>query len=175
MRRIAKPAPGEYPAYASMYIDLVPGDGRLLEHFADSARSTAALVRSMPAPRHDYRYAPGKWTIKEILGHLADDERIYTYRALRFARNDPTELPGFEQDDYVRESNAASRTVDDLLDELAVIRQSTIALFASLDDAAVGRSGVANGHAVTVRALGYHILGHEMHHVNIMRERYLSA
>jgi uncharacterized damage-inducible protein DinB len=175
MRMIRKPEPGEYPAYASIYIDLVPNDGLLLEHLAQSAQSTAAVVRAAPPARLDYRYAPGKWTIKDILGHLADDERIYVYRALRFARNDPTELPGFEQDDYARESGAATRSVDDLLDELATIRQSTIAFFASLSDEALARSGVANGHAMTVRALAYHIVGHEMRHVAIIRERYLSA
>lgn len=120
------------------------------------------------------RYAEGKWTIKEILGHLIDDERIYSYRALRFARNDSTELPGFDQERYAEYSDANNREINDLLDEFTLVRQSTIALFKSLDDAAFMRSGVADGKRVTVRALSYHIAGHELRHMNIIRERYLT-
>jgi uncharacterized damage-inducible protein DinB len=120
-----------------------------------------------------HRYAEGKWTIKEILGHIVDDERIYVYRALRFARNDSTELPGFEQDHYAQYSEANKREITDLLDEFALVRRSTIAFFKSLDNTALMRTGVANGNRVSVRALAYHIAGHELHHMNIIRERYL--
>ena len=127
----------------------------------------------LPKARLLHRYAEGKWTIKEILGHIVDDERIYVYRALRFARNDSTELPGFEQDHYAQYSEANKREITDLLDEFALVRRSTIAFFKSLDNTALMRTGVANGNRVSVRALAYHIAGHELHHMNIIRERYL--
>jgi uncharacterized damage-inducible protein DinB len=173
VRTIEKPRRGEYPPYAAMYIDLLPDDGRVLEHLDESGRTVRRLVEALPAERLDHRYAPGKWTIREILLHLVDDERIYGYRALRFARNDATELPGFEQDDYAAQSRAGERSVESLLDEHAAVRRATIALFAGLPDEAWLRAGVANGARVTVRALAYHIAGHELHHLNVIRERYL--
>jgi uncharacterized damage-inducible protein DinB len=174
LRVIEKPREGEYPAYAHIYIDLLPEDGLILKHLADNLETTRKLVVSIPKDRLLHRYAEGKWTIKEILGHIVDDERIYAYRALRFARNDSTELPGFDQDQYVQYSDANVRDSRDLLDEFSLVRQSTIAFFKSLDSAALLRSGVANGHSVSVRALAYHIAGHELRHRNIIRERYLK-
>lgn len=175
MLTIAKPAPGEYPPYASQYIDLVPGDGRLLEHLAENLRATRELILTPPEEFLLQTYAPGKWTIKEVLVHVADDERIYAYRALRFARGDRTELPGFEQDDYVSLSGANDRSVHDIMGEYGAVRASTIALFRGLPEEALLRSGVANGNRATVRALGYHIAGHELHHVAIIRGRYLRS
>jgi uncharacterized damage-inducible protein DinB len=171
---IEKPREGEYPAYAHMYIDLLPDDGLILKHLADNSKATKKFVVSIPKDRLLYRYAEGKWTIKEILAHLVDDERIYVYRALRFARNDSTELPGFDQDQYARYSEANQRDCRDLLDEFSLVRQSTIAFFRSLDEKALVRTGVANGQSVSVRALAYHIAGHELRHRNIIRERYLK-
>ncbi len=173
MKRITKPEPAEYPPYASIYIDLVPNDGRLLEHFESNATATAAFIESLPASKLAYRYEEGKWTIKEIMGHLIDDERVYVYRALRFARNDATALPGFDQDHFTRYSNSNSRSAGDLLQEFALVRRSTIAFFSSLDDDALVRSGVADGNRASVRALGYHIAGHELRHLTVIRERYL--
>jgi uncharacterized damage-inducible protein DinB len=173
MRRIDKPAPGEYPAYAQMYIRLLPDDGLLLRHFSDNLKATTELMRLVPEDKLTYRYAPGKWTIKDILLHIIDDERIYAYRALRFARNDQTPLPGFEQDDYVRYANADTRTVDDLLAEFTTVRNATISLFAGLPSEAFTKSGIANTNKVSVRALAYHIAGHELHHIHIIKERYL--
>jgi len=170
---IEKPREAEYPAYAHIYIDLLPDDGLILAHLQNSLRSTKKFVAAIPKARLLHRYAKGKWTIKEILGHIVDDERIYVYRALRFARGDSTELPGFEQDHYAQYSEANKREITDLLDEFALVRQSTIAFFKSLDDTALMRTGVANGNRVSVRALAYHIAGHELHHRNIIRERYL--
>lgn len=175
MRTIAKPAAGEYPPYAAMYLDLLPDDGRVLAHLEDQARLIDAFFRALPADRLRYRYAPGKWTPKEILLHLADDERIYAYRALRFARGDGTELPGFDQDPYAAASGADARALESLLAEHAAVRASTLSLFANLPDAALTRSGVANGARVTVRALAWHIAGHELHHLKILRERYQPA
>jgi uncharacterized damage-inducible protein DinB len=175
MNRIDKPNPGEYAPYAIMYIGLLPDDGLVLRHLRDNLRATRELILSLPEETLLFRYAPGKWTIKEILVHLSDDERIYSYRALRFARNDRTELPGFEQDDYARSSGANERDVRDILRELAAVREATIALFKSFDKEALLRSGVANGAVMSVRAAVYHLAGHELHHVNIIRERYLKG
>lgn len=172
MNNITKPAPGEYPSYASIYIDLLPDDGNLLGHLDSNAQAAAALIGGLTPERLTYRYAPGKWTIKEILGHLIDDERIYTYRALRFARNDATALPGFDQDHFTRYAGSDRRSTEDLLREFSLVRQSTIAFFASLDEEALLRAGVADGNRATVRALGYHIAGHQLRHMNIIRERY---
>jgi uncharacterized damage-inducible protein DinB len=174
VKTIAKPGADEYPSYAIQYIGLLPDDGLLLRHFADNLEATGRLIRSLRPDRLLHRYADGKWTIKEILGHVIDDERIYVYRALRFARNDPTEIPGFDPDHYARYAGSNSRTAEDLLQELTAVRASTIAFFQSLEDDAWTRSGVANGNKVSVRALAYHIAGHELRHVNIIKERYLS-
>lgn len=173
-RVIEKPREGEYPAYAYQYIGLLPDDGMILTHLAENLASTKKFIASIPKDLLLYRYAERKWTIKEILGHIVDDERIYVYRALRFARNDTTELPGFEQDHYARYSEANKRDVRDLLNEFTLVRRATIAFFQSLDDVALLRSGVADGKRSSVRALAYHIAGHELRHMNIIKERYLK-
>jgi uncharacterized damage-inducible protein DinB len=173
MRKIEKPREGEYAPYAIMYIGLLPDDGRILGHLGEYYRRTKELILSLPEEKLTYRYAEGKWTIKEILLHLSDDERIYAYRALRFARDDATELPGFEQDAYAAVSGANERSAASLLRELGTVRRATISLFAGLDDRALLRAGVANGNVMSVRAAAYHIAGHELHHVSIIRERYL--
>lgn len=173
MRLIQKPEDGEFAAYAIQYIGLLPDDGRVLEYLQANVAATRKLVVSLPEERLLFRYAQGKWSIKEIVQHISDDERIYAYRALRFARADATELPGFEQDDYTRSANADERPVDELLSELDSVRASTIALFEGLPDDSLVRSGVASGHRMSVRAIAYHIAGHELRHANIIRERYL--
>ncbi|MDB4951594.1 MAG: hypothetical protein JWM27_4243 [Gemmatimonadetes bacterium] len=175
MRRIPRPRAGEFPPYAAIYIDLLPDDGRVLEHLAANLRAAAELVAGLPDDALLHRYAPGKWTIKETLVHVVDDERIYACRALRFARGDATELPGFEQDDYAAASGANERGIESILAEYAAVRAATIALFAGLPEAAFVRSGVANGTAATVRALAYHIAGHELHHLNLIRDRSLGG
>jgi len=146
LRVIEKPGDSEYPAYAHIYIDLLPDDGLILQHLAENLEHTRNFVASLPEDRLLYRYAPGKWTIKEILNHLIDDERIYVYRALRFARNDVVELPGFDQDHYAQHSGANQRPIEDILDELTSVRRSTIAFFNSLDDVSLLRTGVADGN-----------------------------
>lgn len=173
MRIIERPEEGEYAPYAIMYIGLLPGDGLVLKQMEDNLRATRDFILSLPEEKLTYRYAEGKWTIKEILAHVVDDERIYTYRALRFARNDKTELPGFEQDEYTLHSGANERRVEDILEEFATVRAATLSLFNGLDEQALMRAGVADGNRATVRALAYHIAGHELRHVNIIRERYL--
>ena len=175
MKIIAKPEEGEYAPYTIMYIGLLPDDGLILKHLQDNLAATTDFIRALPEEKLSYRYAEGKWTIKEILAHIIDDERIYTYRALRFARNDQTELPGFEQDNYALESHADDRTVEALLKEFAAVRNSTITLFDSFDSQALTRAGVASGNVMSVRAAAYHIAGHELRHMNIIRERYIDA
>jgi uncharacterized damage-inducible protein DinB len=173
MRSIEKPKDGEFPPYANMYIQLLPGDGQLLKHLKNNFIATKELILSLPEGKLNYRYAENKWTIKEIMVHIIDDERIYAYRALRFARNDETELPGFEQDDYVLYSRANERSIENIMEEYEAVRSSTIALFDGLPEDSFLRMGIANNNKVTVRALAYHIAGHELHHINIIKEKYL--
>jgi uncharacterized damage-inducible protein DinB len=175
MNIIPKPEVGEYAPYTMIYIGLLPDDGLILKHLADNLTATSTFIRSIPEAKLLYRYAEGKWTIKEILAHIIDDERIYAYRALRFARNDQTELPGFEQDDYAAESRANVRTIEDLLNEFSAVRHSTIALFESFAEQVLTRSGIASGNIMSVRAAAYHIAGHELRHINIIKERYLDG
>jgi uncharacterized damage-inducible protein DinB len=175
LRKIEKPQPGEYAAYASIYVDLTPDDGPILGFLERNAEILANLYRSLPEERLLYRYAPGKWTMKEILNHLIDDERIYSYRALRFARNDRTELPGFEQDNYAKESHANEREIDEMLEEYADVRRSSLALFNTFSNEMLLRRGTADGSSVTVRGLIYHLAGHEQRHLNIIREHYLTS
>jgi uncharacterized damage-inducible protein DinB len=175
MRHIPRPATGEFPAYASMYIDLLPHDGNLLQHLQDNFEMVKKLVHLLSPAQLLFRYAPGKWTIKEVLVHIIDDERIYAYRGLRFARQDKTPLPGFEQDDYVLSSGANERDIDNIMEEYAAVRKATITLLNGLPGDAFTREGTANNNKVSVRALAYHIAGHELHHITIIREKYLGA
>ena len=163
---------GEYAPYYKNYIDRA-GEVELLDELEISVHRLIRFVREIPMDKFDYRYAPGKWTIKDILQHLIDSERIFAYRALRFARKDQTPLPGFEEDDYAREAHGSQRSIQDLLTELAVVRQATIALFKTFDDEAMGRIGTASGNPMSVRALGFVIIGHQNHHQQVFTERYL--
>ena len=173
MKRIEKPKEGEYAPYAIQYIGLLPDDGLVLGHLQKNLETTRAFLLSLPEDKLLYRYAADKWTIKEVVLHIADDERIYAYRALRFARHDATELPGFDQDDYTRYAGANQRSLDDLLDELATVRAATLSLYTGIENDALTRAGVANRNVMSVRAIAYHIAGHELRHLNIIRERYL--
>jgi len=173
MRSIAKPQEGEFPPYADMYIRLMPDDGLLLKHLRDNFIAMKQLILSLPEEKLNYRYAQNKWTIKEILVHIIDDERIFAYRALCFARNDKTELPGFEQDNYALHSRANERNLENILEEYEAVRNATIALLNGLPEDSFLRMGTANSNKATVRAMAYHIAGHELHHLNIIREKYL--
>lgn len=171
-RSIDRPAPDEFAPEAAKYMALVPDDGRVLDHMAENVRETEVIALSIGEEALSRPYGPGKWTGKELLVHVSDDERIYSYRALRFARGDSTELPGFEEKDYARSSRANDRRLEAILRELAAVRRATIELFDSFDDEALTRIGVANGHPMSVRAAAYHIAGHELHHANILRAAY---
>ena len=156
-----------------MYMGLVPNGEFLLDHLWENFIQCRELIFSLPPEKLFFRYAEGKWTIPEILVHIVDDERIYAYRALRFARNDKTELPGFEQDDFVKFSGANERSLDNIFSEYEAVRKSTLALFEGLPEEAFLRWGIANDNRATVRALAYHIAGHELHHLRIIKEKYI--
>lgn len=173
MKYIPKPKTGEYAPYTIMYIDLLPDDGLVLDHLQDNLETTIKFVRSLPEEKLTCRHAENEWTIKEILVHIIDDERIYCYRALRFARNDATELPGFEQDEYVPYSGANNRELEAILEELATVRRATISFFSSLDEEALKRVGNGASKVMSVRAAAYHIAGHELHHINSIKENYI--
>lgn len=171
--RTGRPEPGEYADYASADIAAVPGDDAI-EALVQLDRETPALFRSLAEPCNSgFRYAPGKWTLKEVLGHLADDERIFGYRLLCVARGDQTELPGFDEVGYAICAEFESRSLDSLLTEYAVVRAATLSLLGSLPAAAWLRRGRVNGYACSVRGLAFHIAGHELHHHRVLEERYL--
>jgi hypothetical protein len=130
------------------------------------------FVQNIPMEKFDYRYAEGKWTIKDIIQHLIDSERIFSYRALRISRNDKTPLPGFEENFYVDNTNANSRNIQDLLSELAAVRQTTIMLFKSFSDDQSIRMGIASNNPISARAFAYAIIGHQKHHQKVFQERY---
>lgn len=167
-----RPGSGEYAEYYDRYISLVP-EGDIVATLSNQLESTLALLRSINESQANKRYEPDKWSIKELVGHIIDGERIFAYRALRFARNDQTPLSGFEQDDYVRGADFDGRSWAGLIDEFEHVRRSTISLFASLSPEAYTRRGPANDVEVSVRALAYIMAGHEAHHVNVLKTRYL--
>ncbi|OIQ23915.1 DinB family protein [Lacinutrix sp. MedPE-SW] len=162
----------EYIPYFQTYINKL-GDLVLLDSLEDGLEKTINFFQSIPEDKHEYRYAEGKWTIKEIINHLIDSERVFCYRALRFSRNDTTPLSGFDHDDYVLNSNANKRTVKALLEEYSLIRQATIKMFQTFDSSVLKLKGQAGSGTVSVRALGFLIAGHEKHHCQIVEERYL--
>ncbi len=166
------PEPTEYLAYYGKYISLVP-KGDILETLASQNRETLNVFRGISGSDALKRYAPGKWSIKEVLGHTIDTERVFAYRALRFSRNDTTALAGFDQEPYIQFGNYDACPLNELVDEFAHVRQSTILLFKHLNGAAWTRSGIASNAEVSVRALAWIIAGHELHHLAILRTKYL--
>lgn len=170
--KIERPQLGEYPPYFEAYVSRVTGSD-LLPELEKGKKNLIDFFSSIPAEKHNYRYAEGKWTIKEILGHLIDAERIFAYRALRFSRNDSTPLPGFDEDAYVPQSNAANRSMEHLLKEYAAVREASITFFESITEEMSLRQSSSNGKTVSVRAFGYMIQGHQQHHIDVIGERYL--
>lgn len=169
-----RPQPGEYAAYAESHINKVEGDDAI-EALLAVERETLALLGSLSDEAIAGRaYAPGKWTVKQVIGHLIDDERIFAYRLLCVARGDSTSLPGFDEKLYAENSGSEERPLDDLLDEYRTVRAATISLLRSLPDDAWQRRGTTNGYSASPRGLAFHIAGHEMHHLGILRERYLA-
>ena len=167
-----KPAPTEHAPEFSGYVTLVP-EGDIIQTLEQQIENSLSLLRTIPSDKANFRYAPDKWSVKELLGHLIDSERIFSYRALRFARNDQTQLHGYEQDDYVREGRFDSRNFADMVEEFATLRRATIQLFRPLNEMEWLRKGKANENEISVRALAYIIAGHELHHMGVLRSRYL--
>ncbi len=178
--KIPRPHPQEYPAYSSIYMDLLDDNTDILSDLWEQFVELRTLVSELPEAKLLYRYAPDKWSIKEILVHLIDDERIFAYRALRYARGDSTPLHGFDQDQYALTSGADERSLTSIFEEYKYVRKSTIALFRYLPEETHLLKGCGidlDGRIInerTVRALAYHIAGHEKRHINIIKERYLS-
>ena len=169
-----RPEAGEFAEYYGKYIAKVPGTDVL--GILESERLQMSRLFAGRSERDgNFRYAPGKWTIKEILGHVTDAERIFAYRALRIARADETPLSGFEQDDYVKNGGFGGRILADLAEEFDTVRGASISLFRSFNDQAWGRRGVASQKEVTVRALGFITAGHQIHHRMILEESYFPA
>jgi len=167
----SRPTASEHAAFYSPYIARVP-DGDVLDHLARQIDDTRRALRDLPAERSGHRYAPDKWSVTEVVGHLADAERVFAYRALRFARGDATPLPGFDETVYTPAGEFDRRPMAALVDEFGVVRAATLALFRGLPADAATRTGVANGQPISVRALAWIIAGHELHHRAVLRERY---
>jgi len=177
MRIIHKAKKGDYPEYAEMYMKLLPNDGLILKHLKDNFDANKKFIYSLPEQLLYHRYQEGKWSIKETLVHIVDDERIFAYRALRFARNEKNNLIGFDQDAYAIYSEADKRDLDNIFEEYEAVRNATITLFNGLPEDSLDRMGHGTGtfNNATVRALIYHIAGHEQHHINLIKERYLNV
>jgi uncharacterized damage-inducible protein DinB len=164
----------EYAPDFEQYIKLVYSeDSSILESLKSAQKEFESLLRNVPKEKHGFSYAEGKWTLKEVIQHVIDTERIFCYRALCFARNDKTLLPGYDQDIFVENDNANDRNYYDLLEEMEVLRKSTIQLYKSFSKEALLRTGVASKEKMSVRALGYLFSGHQIHHLNVVKERYV--
>jgi uncharacterized damage-inducible protein DinB len=168
-----RPQPGDYASYYEKYLSQIQGND-IVATLDDQRRQMLLLLCGLTEEDGDRCYAPGKWTVKEVLGHICDAERVFAYRALRISRNDPTPMEGFDENDYVRNASFAKLSLADLIEDYIAVRRATITLFRNLDEAAWTRRGVANKHEVSVRALAYIIAGHELHHRKIIEEKYLK-
>lgn len=167
----ARPDVTEYAPFYAGYVADVP-ETDVVAVLRASGRDIVAALAAIPEARGGHRYATDKWSVREVVGHMIDAERIFVYRALRLARADATPLPGFEENDYVRAAGSDARALADLIDELRAVREATVRLFASLPDKAWGRRGIVNGREVSVRALAFITAGHARHHLAVLRERY---
>jgi uncharacterized damage-inducible protein DinB len=172
MKKIFKPSTG-YASFYQHYLDHVPEDGFLLQHLSDILNETEMMICSLSEEQLLYRYSDDKWTIKDILVHLADCERIFVYRATRMARNDQTDLPGFDEKQFALYAHANIRKADDILKELKAFRAASLIFIETLDEEALERTGTANGYPMSVRLLVNHIYGHHKHHLDIIYTKYL--
>ena len=167
-----RPAPGEFAPYYARYVDAVP-DGDVLETIETHLDAWVELLDRFGEARAGHRYAPGKWSVKEVIGHLADAERIFVYRALCAARGESGPLPAFDENAYVARADFDRRTLNSLLGEFTAVRRATLSLFRNLDDEALARRVVANNQPVSARAIAWIAAGHERHHARLLEERYL--
>jgi len=167
-----RPLPTEYPAYFAQYIDLVKNDD-IIKELKSQIVEVRQFMAEIPQEKENFIYAPGKWTIKEVLGHIIDTERIMAYRALRFARKDKTELHGFDQKAFVSNANFNERTLKDLAYEFAIVRESNLILFKHFNEDTLPEKGKSNGAEITVRALLFMIAGHVKSHLETIKTKYL--
>lgn len=170
---LQRPVENEYPEYYVPYVNLVP-DGNLLSILKKNLVGTIALFEGISEEDGHFRYAPGKWSIKEVLGHMTDTERIMSYRLLRIGRGDQKPLAGFNENDYINGSQFDQLPINNILEDFAAVRKSTITLIQNMADDIWGRKGFANETEITTRAIAYIIAGHAIHHGNIFSERYLT-
>lgn len=171
---LRKPDRSEHSASFAAYIDLVP-EGDWTERLQEQTERTRQLFASIREEDGNYRYAPEKWTVKQLLGHIADTERIMSYRILRVARGDATPLPGFDENDYVREAGFERQSLADLLQSFLDVRRATLSLIGSIPESSWLHEGIANGGKVTARAVAYILAGHERHHIRVLEERYAAV
>ncbi len=169
---IARPTADEFAPYYGTYVGRVPGEDALPVLVAQR-QSTAAFLAAIPEAKAGFRYAPGKWSVREVIGHVADAERIFAYRLLRIARGDATPLASFDENLYVPNGQFERRSLADIAAEFATVRDATLSLVQSLDAGALVRMGTASQKPVSARALAWIIAGHEIHHLGVIRERYL--
>ncbi len=172
MPPISRPASDEYGPFYETYLQHVPAGADVMALLAEQGTTMARLVAALTPPQAEHRYAPGKWSVKQVLAHLADTERVFTFRALWFARGETAALPGMDENLWGEMAGADARPVADLGRELAGLRQLSLGLFASLPPEAWGRRGVASERVLSVRAVPWIVAGHERHHLEILRERY---
>ena len=163
----------EFGEFYKTYINQVSNEYTLIEELEISLHRFIKFVQDIPMDKFDYSYAEGKWTIKDIIQHIIDAERVFAYRALRFARNDSTELPGYEEDDFAKYANGSRRSIMELLNEMSAVRYATLSLFKSFDAEQLSRIGIASNNPMSVRAAGFIIIGHQNHHQQVFSERYL--
>lgn len=168
---ITKPEPNDAASYYSRYIDVVPNNDAY-SFLEEQLKTIPDYLTTITAEKENFKYAPGKWSIKELVGHINDTERVMAYRALTFARNERVQLPGFDQDTWVMNTNIDSYTLADMIEEFKIIRKSTLLLFGHMTEEALMRKGVSNKNTVSVRALAYIIAGHADHHISILQTRY---
>jgi hypothetical protein len=172
MANSSRPHPSEYAPYYGRYINLVP-DGSIVDLLERQLDMTSQLLGTVGEKKADYRYATGKWSIKEVVGHVTDTERVFAFRAFSFSRDDKNPLPSFEQDEYVQNSNFGQRTLQSITDEFQGLRRSNILLFRNFDGDMMLKRGAASGFEFSVRCIPYIVAGHELHHVQVLKERYL--
>ncbi len=169
---MARPLESEYPTFYKNYIDKTNGDTikELIDNYANEFKD---FIQSIPEEKQDFAYATDKWTVKDLLQHLIDAERVFVYRATRFSRKDKTDLPGFDENDYARNAHAGEKKFEDLTTELVALRKSTDLFLQNLSDEQLAQTGTANGKEISVNAIAFIIYGHLLHHKNILQERYL--
>ncbi|AJY75406.1 DinB family protein [Paenibacillus beijingensis] len=171
---LKRPSSEEYNPYFTGYISLVP-EGNVTEHIASQLQVTTDLLSSLTDNEAVYRYAPEKWSLKEVIGHVTDTERVMSYRLLRISRGDTTPLPGFDQDELMKGAQYHEWSVSDLLQDYAAVRRATLTLLRGIPEEAWLRTGTVSDRNCSARALAYIIAGHELHHLNVIREKYLPA